>query len=110
MVLPVRIIMFPTSSNIDLAGRNALSAAALTISPSRPHAPVGGLRDKSIRCRGRPPPTTVGGATAGQRGPETACKRRDRVCGGGIFLAPWGGEGKPQRPSRAIPHPYRTRA
>ena len=42
IVLAVRIIMSPTCSNRDLAGRNALSATDLTIcSPPEPIPPIG---------------------------------------------------------------------
>src|SRR5918994_86221 len=39
IVFPVRIIMFPTCSNSDLAGKNALSAKPLTMSPPGPGRP-----------------------------------------------------------------------
>ena len=81
--------MFPTCSNIDLAGRNALSATALTISPpASGHRPR--LAAKSIRC-GRP------SATDNRHAREPAAARRRagrRLPPDGMFPAPWGREAK----------------
>ena len=67
IVLAVRIIMSPTCSKRDLAGRNALSARDLTIALLRSHPPCWGAAPHVARAthrkimgwEGRSPPTTV---------------------------------------------------
>lgn len=90
--------MFPTSSNIDLAGRNALSATDLTISPPAPELPHQGFSRKSIEWMGPPPPITVASApgAAGRSRPGGSRGRRWYVA------RALGERGKSARPSRGV--------